>query len=162
MEANGDGQFVYEIKLPVALYTALKKNTTNTAVMARKIGISDQGPVVEGLKGEWLDGESTLKLSFTSRGVARVVRGDTWEVALFDGNDTELVAVTDGTAVLTQAAQIPGLGLSTSTIRVTLPAGATDVKAAKNPSRLTYRLPAAVASALVSAGPSSRWSPRSR
>ena len=147
LQANGDGQFEYEIKLPVALYTALKKNTTNTAVMARKIGISDQGAVVEGLKGEWLDGESTLKLSFTSRGVARVVKGNTWEVSLFDGNDIELVAVTDGTAVLTQAAQIPGLGLSTSTIRVTLPAGATEVKAVKNPSRLTYRLPAAVASA---------------
>ena len=147
LHANGDGHFVYEIKLPVAAYTALKKNTTNTAVLARKMGITDQNALVEGVKGEWIDGDSTLKLEFTSRGIARAVKGDAWEVPMFDGTDTDLVAVADGTAVLTQAANIPGLGLSTNTIRIALPAGVTDVKVLKNPSRLSYRLPANAATA---------------
>ena len=147
LHANGDGRFVYEIKLPVAAYTTLKKNTTNTAVLARKMGLTDQNALVEGVKGEWLDGDSTLKLEFTARGIARAVKGDAWELPMFEGTDTDLVAVTDGTAVLTQAANVPGLGLCTSTIRIALPAGATDVKALKNPSRLSYRLPAPTAAA---------------
>jgi Lipocalin-like domain len=142
LHANGDGHFVYEIKLPVAAYTALKKNTTNTAVLARKMGLTDQNALVEGVKGDWNDGDSTLKLEFTARGIARAVKGDAWELPMFEGTDTDLVAVTDGMAVLTQAANVPGLGLCTSTIRIALPAGATDVKALKNPSRLSYRLPA--------------------
>jgi hypothetical protein len=141
LHANGDGHFVYEIKLPVATYTALKKNTTNLAVLARKMGLTDQNALIEGVKGEWIDGDSTLKLEFTARGIARAVKGETWELPLFDGTDTDLVAVMDGTAVLTQAAQIPGLGLCTSTIRIALPPGTTDVKALKNSSRLSYRLP---------------------
>ncbi|CAN5198375.1 hypothetical protein BH11PLA2_BH11PLA2_47900 [soil metagenome] len=140
LQTNGDGQFVYEIKLPVAAYTMLKKNTTNTAVLARKMGITDQNALVENVRGDWNDGASTLKLEFTARGIARAVKGETWELPMFEGSDTELVAVADGTAVLTQAAQVPGLGLCTSTIKIALPAGATDIKTLKNPGRLSYRL----------------------
>ena len=40
--ANGDCAFQYEIKLPAALYTSLKRATPNTAALIRKLGLSDQ------------------------------------------------------------------------------------------------------------------------
>ena len=145
--ANGDGEFVYDIRLPVAAYTTVKRNTPNTAVLIRKFGLSEQNVVIEGQVGEWVDADSTLKIRFTGRGVARVCKGGAWEAPLADGMDTELVAVADGTAVLTQAVEFPGLGLATNTIRIALPAGATEVKVLPGPARLSYRLPASPAAA---------------
>src|ERR1700722_12780974 len=78
--ANGDCAFQYEIKLPAALYTSLKRATPNTAVLIRKLGLSDQSALIEGQAGEWVDGESTLKISFCSRGVARIGKADAWEL----------------------------------------------------------------------------------
>ena len=74
LSANGDCAFQYEVKLPVAAYTQLKRTTTNTAVMIRKFGLSDQSATIEAVSGDWLDGESTLRTSFTGRGVAASAR----------------------------------------------------------------------------------------
>ena len=147
LSANGDCAFQYEVKLPVAAYTQLKRTTANTAVLIRKFGLSDQSAAIEGQNGEWLDGESTLRISFTGRGVARVGKTEAWELPLMDGLDTDLVAVAEGTAVLTQAAELPGLGMATSTIKIALPPGASDVKTLKSPARLSYKLPVAPGSA---------------
>ncbi len=147
LSANGDCAFQYEVKLPVAAYTQLKRTTANTAVLIRKFGLSDQSAAIEGQNGEWLDGESTLRISFTGRGVARVGKAEAWELPLMDGLDTDLVAVAEGTAVLTQAAELPGLGMATSTIKIALPPGASDVKTLKSPARLSYKLPVAPGSA---------------
>jgi hypothetical protein len=144
--ANGDCLFQYEIKLPVAAYTTLKRVTPNTAVLIRKLGLSDQSAAIEGQAGEWIDGESTLKITYSSRGVARISKSDAWELPLLDSIDTELVAVAEDKAVLTQAAEIPGLGVATNTIKVTLPPGAFEVKTLKSPARLSYKLPAVTAS----------------
>ena len=128
LHANGDCSFQYEIKLPVVAYTTLKRKTPNTAILIRKSALTDQNVVLDGQTGEWVDADSTLKIRFNARGIARVMKGGAWEVPLIDSIDTELVAVTEGTAILTQAAEIPGLGLATNTIRVTMPTGAKDVK----------------------------------
>ena len=143
LSANGDCAFQYEVKLPVAAYTQLKRTTPNTAVMIRKLGLSDQSAAIEAVAGDWLDGESTLRISFTARGVARVGKADAWELPLMDGLDTDLVAVAEGTAVLTQAADLPGLGMATSTIKCRMPTGASDIKTLKSPARLSYKLPVA-------------------
>jgi hypothetical protein len=141
LEANGNARLVYEMKLPQGLYTQLKKNTPNMALFIRKLGLNNQNLLIEDVKGEWLDGDSTLRIEFTALGIARAVKGNTWEVPLFDGVDTELLAVADGTAILTQASNMPGVGLATSSIRIKMPEGATDVKVQKMPSRLSYQLP---------------------
>lgn len=142
IESNGDAKFCYEIKLPAGPYTQLKRNTPNLAVLVRKLGLNGESwYAVEGIKGEWVDGDSTVKIEFTTRGVARMGKDQNWEVPIADATDTELVAVSDGVAVLTSAANIPGVGLATSTTRVTLPSGATNVKVLKSPERLAYKIP---------------------
>ncbi|OWK39671.1 hypothetical protein FRUB_05561 [Fimbriiglobus ruber] len=145
LHANGDCTFQYEVQLPVAMYTTFKRNTPNTAVFIRKFVLSDQNVVLDGQTGEWVDADSTLKIRFNARGIARVTKGGAWEIPLIDSIDTELVAVAENTAILTQAAEISGLGLATNTIRVAMPAGTTDVKILKSPTRLTYHLPAPTA-----------------
>ena len=51
LEANGNARQVYEIKLSQAMYTKLKKNTPNTALFIRKVGLHDQNMVIENVKG---------------------------------------------------------------------------------------------------------------
>jgi hypothetical protein len=141
IESNGDAKFCYEIRLPIGAYTQLKKNTPNIAIIVRKLGLNGESwSAVEGIKGEWLDGDSTIRIEFMTRGVARMGKDQNWEVPIADATDTELVAVTEGVAVLTSATNIPGVGLATSTTRVTLPSGATNVKVVK-PNRLAYKIP---------------------
>jgi hypothetical protein len=70
----------------------------------------------------------------------RVGKDGCWDAPLFDGIEMELVAFQDGVAVLTSAMNIPGLGLATSTTRIALPRGAEQVRVAKNPARLCYKL----------------------
>ena len=142
LHANGDCSFQYEITLPAATYTALKRKTPNTAILIRKAALTDQNVVLDGQTGEWVDADSTLKIRFNARGIARLMKGGAWEIPLIDSIDTELVAVAEGTAILTQAAEIPGLGMATNTIRVTMPPGTKDVKMLRSPTRLSYRLPA--------------------
>jgi hypothetical protein len=142
LEANGDASFSYELKFPTAIYTKLKANTPNTALMMRKLGINNDMKIVEETKGSWDDGENTLKLDFKVLGYARMAKDLRWEAELLDAaNDTELVAVTEGVAVMTQAASVPGFGLATNTIRYKMPDGATDVKVLKSPNRISYKLP---------------------
>ena len=125
IDPNGDAHFINEITLPAGAYTNLKRNTTNTAVLLRKLGLSQENWVaVEGIKGDWDDGASTVRIEFHTRGAVRVGNDGHWEAPLFDGADLELVAVQDGVAVLTSALTIPGFGLATCTTRVTLPRGA--------------------------------------
>jgi Transglutaminase-like superfamily len=140
LEANGDAFFSYEIRLPQVLYTKLKQVTPNTAVMLRKFGLTNEGMIVENMKGSWDDGESLLKIEFNSRGISRASKDLRWEFPLFEGIEAELVAFSEGTAVLTQSMNIPGLGLATNTIRIKMPEGSSDLKPLKNPSRLSYKL----------------------
>ena len=143
VDANGDAQFKYEIKLPTAMYTLLKKNTPNTAVLLRKLGLHQENWfLVDGIQGNWDDGASSVIIECKTRGIARMGKDQNWEIPLAEGNDLELVAVQDGVAILTSAAAVPGFGVATSTTRVTLPSGATDVKALNKPARLAYKLPA--------------------
>src|SRR5437879_6178692 len=71
IEANGNGQFSYEIKLSTVQYTQLKMNTPNTAVIVRRMGFSNQGLLVEGVRGDWDDANSTLKIDYRGKGAAR-------------------------------------------------------------------------------------------
>jgi len=143
VEANGDAQFKYEIKLPTVLYTELKKNTPNTAVLIRKLGLHQENWfLVDAIKGNWDDGTSTVTIECKTRGVARVGKDQNWEVPLSEGSDLELVAVQDGVAILTSAEAVPGFGVATCTTRIALPAGVTNVKVINSPYRLAYKLPA--------------------
>ena len=146
VEANGDAAFKYEIKLPTALYTMLKKNTPNTALLLRKLGLHQENWfLVDDIKGNWDDGASTVVIECKTRGAARMGKDQNWEIPLAEGSDLELVAVQDGVAILTSAAAVPGFGVATCTTRVALPAGAKDVKPLTNPARLAYKLPASEA-----------------
>jgi len=140
--ANGDGTFRYELKLPAEGYETLKATVPDAAVLLRKLGLTNQESIVSGVKGEWLDDKSTLRIDFTARGVARVGRGGAWGLPMVDGVETKLVEFKNGVATLSQSMPIPGVdGIVTSDIRMTLPDGATEVRISRDKSRLTYNLP---------------------
>ena len=139
--ANGDCQCRYELTLPAEGYTKLKKAAPDTALLLRKLGMTNQESVVEGLRGDWSDDTNTLKVEFNNRGAARMGKDFTWGLPLMEGVETRLVSFRDGTANLTQEMAIPGVGIATSNIRLTLPKGASDVKISRDQTRLTYKLP---------------------
>jgi len=140
--ANGDGAFRYELKLPAKGYEMLKATVPDAAVLLRKLGLTNQESISSGVKGEWFDDRNTLRIDYSARGVARVGRGGAWGIPMVDGVETKLIEFKNGVATLSQSMAIPGVdGTATSDIRLTLPAGATDVRISRDKSRLAYNLP---------------------
>ena len=83
IDTKGDAGFAWEVKLPAALYTNLKKNNPNVAVLLRKIGVNNLSWYqVEDIKGNFEDGTSTVHISCTTRGVARIGKDHFWESPL--------------------------------------------------------------------------------
>ena len=144
VDARGDANYAAEIKLPAGVYTTLKKNNPNVALMLRKIGLGAQSWYqIEDIKGQFEDGTSTVKINCITRGMARMGKDHMWEVPIADGVDAELVSAHDNEAILTAAASTP-LGLATQTTKVILPAGSKDIKTLKSPNRVAFRMPASV------------------
>lgn len=136
----GDGKMELEIKLPAVLYNEVKKTTPNTAVILRSFGIaSGEWLEVEDVKGEYRDAASTIRMECTTRGLARMGRHGQWETPLLNSDSLEAVSVAGNVAVFTSAAQTP-IGLATSTVKVTVPQGCSDLKMLESPARLAYRL----------------------
>ncbi len=147
--ANGDGTFRCEMTLPAEGYELLKKTIPDAAVLLRKLGLTNQESIVSGVKGEWVDDSSTLKIEFTARGVARVGRDRSWGVPLPDGVPTELIGFENGVVRMSQTMSIPGVGVATSAIRLTLPSGASDVRISRDKLRLNYTLPVPAAAGTI-------------
>jgi hypothetical protein len=138
----GDANFNLDIKLPTALYTYVKVNNPNTALLLRRLGLSYRAYWEhQDIKGSFDDGTSTVRLQWTTRGFARIERDDLWQVPVGESDGIEVIAVHDNEVILSAAAQTP-YGLATLTVRGILPSGSRDVQPLRSPFRVVYRTPA--------------------
>jgi hypothetical protein len=141
IEQNGDSKFQIDMKLQIGPYTNLKKNNPNTALLMRNLGLGNQGwQEIKEVKGEWLDGESTVKIQYKCRGMCRMSKDMSWEVPVAEEADLELSDMHDNIATLTGATDSP-LGIIASTTRLILPGTAKDIRLLKSPARVAFRLP---------------------
>jgi hypothetical protein len=139
----GDGKFTLEIKLQVGPYTNLKSNTPNTALLLRRFGLSHYACYeAQDIKGNFDDSTSTVTVSWTTRGLARMVRGHVWEAPVAEGSGLDLISIHDNIAIFSTATHTQ-LGLATMVVKADTPKGSHDLRLLKSPSRLAYQLPAA-------------------
>src|SRR5690349_16195485 len=100
----GDGSFNLDIKLPTALYTYVKVNNPNTALLLRRLGLSYHAYwEVQDIKGSFDDGTSTVRLQWITRGLARMERDGLWQVPVGEGDGMEVISVHDNEAILSAA-----------------------------------------------------------
>lgn len=145
IDSVGDARFRVEIKMPIALYTTLKDRTRNTALLFRQIGLShEECYEVDDIQGEFDDGKSVLRFSWTTRGLARPHRDHVWEAPVDEGSGLELVSIRDNLAVFTSAADSP-FGVIPLTLQVEVAKGSTELQLLRSPNRLAYRMPAPTA-----------------
>jgi hypothetical protein len=146
IDAVGDARFRVEVKMPVALYTLLKDQTRNTALLLRQLGLNHQESYeVQDIKGEFDDGSSTLHFSWTTRGLARPVQDDLWEAPVDESSGLELLYLRENVALFTTAASSP-FGVVPLVVHTEVARGSRDLRLLHSPSRLAYRAPAAAVS----------------
>lgn len=143
IERTGDAKVVNEIKMPAGLYTRLKMNTPNMALLTRRLGLNNLNWYeVSDIKGNWDDGNSTVIISWTTRGMSRMSKEQFWEIPVAPEVDIDLAANHEHIAILTAAMQSE-VGLAQQTSRIVLPAGSTHIKLLKSPNRLAFKMPPA-------------------
>ncbi len=134
----GDARFAIDVKMPVAVYTLLKDQTRNTALLLRQIGLSQEEHYqIDDLKGEFDDGNSTLRFTWTTRGLARQVRDQVWEAPVDDSTGLELLYIKDNVALLNTACHST-LGVVPMVLQAEIDHGA-DLQILHSPNRLAYR-----------------------
>ncbi len=141
VDEQGDAQVTVRIKMPAALYTRLKQQTPNTAVLLRQLGNGQNWAVLENVRGQFLDMQSTIRIDYLHRGLARSLGKGRWALEIAADAEVDLLGVFDNVAIFTTAANTP-LGLATITERVQVPAGSTGLELQSSARRLVYRLPA--------------------
>jgi hypothetical protein len=137
----GNARCSVVVKLPAGLYTELKKNSPNMAVLLRRMGLFQSWHEVRDVGGDFDDNASSITIRWHTRGIARMVRDAVWEAPLGGEGNLELVSLRDNEALFT-AAQETRLGLCSGVVQVTLPAGSKDLRTLKDPDRIAFHMPA--------------------
>ncbi|MBI2826689.1 MAG: transglutaminase domain-containing protein [Planctomycetia bacterium] len=141
IDAQGNGKFNAEMKLPVGKYTYLKANTPNMALLLRQMPFTQQWLPLDKLSGQFDDTTSSVRIEGTVVALARMTRGGRWEAPITDGAQLELITSHDNFVVLGASIKAP-MGTANLTLHAVLPPGAKNVELLNNPPRLSYRLPA--------------------
>lgn len=144
LDEVGNADMRLDLTLPTNLYTVLKANTPNVAVLLRQLGAGRNWGVVEDVTGEFDDFSSTVKIRFRQRGMARMAEGDAWTVRFEKGAQLDLVDIHDNVAILNQTAAGP-LGLVSAIIRVVVPKNSTQLEHHGPQGGLSYRHVPAIA-----------------
>lgn len=139
LDKVGDSHATLEVKMPASLYTLVKSNNPNTAVLLRRLGVGKSYACLEEAQGRFDDNTSTVVIEYLHRGVARQVSEGRWEAPVGDAAQAELIAQYDRTAIFNVAANTD-FGMATMVMHVEIPAGASELKLRTSPARLAYTL----------------------
>jgi hypothetical protein len=141
VNAVGDAHFTVDVSLPIAAYTLLKDQTRNTALLLRQLGLSHEDVFqIEDIKGEFEDASSTLHFSWNTRGLARQVRNNLWEVPVDETPSLELMYLGGNVALFSTASDSP-MGVVPLVVQTEVASGSSDLQLLHSPNRLAYRTP---------------------
>src|SRR5579862_8287000 len=115
------------ISVPTAVYTALKVNTPNVALLLRKFGIGRGWAVLENVDAKFNDVNNRIEISYAVRAFARNEQGHRWTVPIEKAAALELVDIHDRTAIYQGVVSSSG-GPVNAIERVVVPAGSTNLK----------------------------------
>ena len=146
IDAKGDAKITLEMKLPAANYTNLKRNSPNLAALLQALRWTPDWTVLENVHGTYDDGENTVRIEYTVRGLARASHDGRWETPLGEQFGLEEVAIHDNQAVYTASIQTD-LGSSSMTLLINTPTGSHGLQTLAGPARLGFVPPSSVADA---------------
>ncbi|MCA9245460.1 MAG: hypothetical protein KDA42_00065 [Planctomycetales bacterium] len=136
----GDANITLDIRLTTNLYTELKTSSPNMAVLLRQLGAGKHWAQLENIDGRFDDGDSTVRIEYLQRGLARIEHEGEWKVAI-DDQSLDLITIDDRQAILSSTANT-ALGLGTLIIKLQLPEGAHEAAIDSRMTELTYDLDA--------------------
>lgn len=154
MNDVGNADISLVIKAPTNVYTLIKTQTPNFAVLLRQLGAGRHWAVLENIDGKFNDLLSTIEINYQHRSVARVADDGRWVIPFEKGLELDLIDIHDGTALFNTAANSP-YGVVSYIVRVETPAGSNDLAYHKTENTCTYQFEPTVA---ASGAPSAKMS----
>ncbi|MEQ8791257.1 MAG: hypothetical protein RIC55_33655 [Pirellulaceae bacterium] len=139
LDEIGDARVTLEIKAPTNMYTQLKTETPNIAVLLRQLGAGQSWAELEDVDGRFDDNTSTVVINYIERGLARTSEDDTWYVPLLGGEEMDLITVHDNQAIFTQSSNTD-LGLTTVLLKINTPQASRELHIEHGPERFVYEL----------------------
>jgi hypothetical protein len=136
---QGDAVCVRQGTLTAKDYAAIKEAKFSANEFANLIGLDQPDWLPpQDLQKNGNDAANTVRLRWTTRGLARRSDDHIWEIPLA-GNQARPVSIRDREIVVALAGQWQ-FGPTERTVRITLPDGSSDVQLLNGPARLVYRL----------------------
>ena len=112
---------------PTVVYTAMKTNTPNVALMLRKFGVGRGWEVLENADAKFNDVKNRVEITYNVRGFARVEQGNRWMVPVDKDASLEMLESHDRSAIF--QGTINSSGIIVNLIeRVVLPEGGSHLK----------------------------------
>jgi hypothetical protein len=127
VDAIGNATVRSMISAPTAVYTNIKTNTPNVALLLRKFGVGRGWAVLENADAKFNDVKNRVEITYTVRGFARVEQGKRWSIAVSKDAALELLEAHDQTAIFQGTVNSPA-GVVNVIERIVVPAGSTNLK----------------------------------
>ena len=82
IDAAGNATVRSTIAAPTVVYTNIKTNTPNVALLLRKFGVGRGWAILENADAKFNDVKNRIEISYVVRGFARVEQGKRWSIAV--------------------------------------------------------------------------------
>jgi len=127
IDSIGNATVHSTVTAPTVVYTAMKTNTPNVALMLRKFGVGRGWEVLENADAKFNDVKNRVEITYNVRGFARVEQGNRWMVPVDKDASLELLESHDRSAIF--QGTINSSGIIVNLIeRVVLPEGGSHLK----------------------------------
>ncbi|HEV8069897.1 MAG TPA: hypothetical protein VGP76_19305 [Planctomycetaceae bacterium] len=128
IDAVGNANVRSTVNAPTVVYTTLKNNTPNVALLLRKFGVGRGWAIVENADAKFNDVKSRIEITYSVRGFARVEQGNRWSIPVSKEAALELLEAHDRTAIF-QGTINSASGVLNVVERVIAPEGSKNLKA---------------------------------
>ncbi len=127
IDARGNASVHSTVTVPTVVYTAMKNNTPNVAILLRKLGVGRGWSALENADAKFNDVKNRLEITYQVRGFARVDQGKRWSIVVDKDASLELLESHDRSAIFQGTINSAG-SIINLVERIKLPEGSTNLK----------------------------------
>ncbi len=91
IDGRGNATAHMTVTAPTAVYTTMKSNTPNVALLLRRLGVGRGWSALENADAKFNDVKNRLEITYQVRGFARVEQGKRWSVGVDKDASLELL-----------------------------------------------------------------------
>jgi hypothetical protein len=127
IDGRGNATAHMTVTAPTAVYTTMKGNTPNVALLLRRLGVGRGWSALENADAKFNDVKNRLEITYQVRGFARVEQGKRWSIAVDKDASLELLEAHDRSAIFQGTVNSAG-SIVNLIERIQLPEGSTNLK----------------------------------